>query len=139
MIARYPFLLPHCGRALDGSPLPEFGNDFTELDFIPKGWQDGFGIQICEEIRQALLASGNTKEEGQAALDRYRIYEIRMKNGQLLWEDTGGAEEIIEKYTEISRHTCCGCEKPATRLHVRYKMPYCGSCGPRVANYAPIT
>ena len=91
----------------------------TELDFMPKGWRSKFGIEMCEEIREALLSSGKTYAEGLSVLNRYRIFWIKRENLRMQWEDTGEVKEIIENYQDLSEHICCHCGKPATRNNHR--------------------
>lgn len=79
---------------------------FTELDALPIGWKKSFGIEICKEIKCALL-----KEGGRKALYNYRILQIKEKYNELRWYDSSTiTEPIISKYTELSRVTCpiCG-------------------------------
>ena len=138
LIERFPFLLPQYGRDEKGRLSPDFDFSFTELDFMPDGWRIAFGEQMCEEIKEALLASGKSKEEGLATLYEYRILEIKEKYGQLRWYDTGGADEITEKYLKISERICVECGKPATRQSTHWICPYCDDCGPIHEKYVPI-
>ena len=34
---------------------------YTELDSMPEGWRKAFGIQMCKEIKRAILKSGGRK------------------------------------------------------------------------------
>ena len=138
LIERYPFLLPDYGRDARGRPSPDFDFSFTELDLMPHGWRIAFGEQMCEEIKKALLTSGPSKEEGLTALYDYRILEIKEKYGQLRWYDTGGVDEITEKYLKISERICVECGKPATRRSTHWICPYCDDCGPIHEKYVPI-
>lgn len=138
LIERFPFLLPYYGRDEQGGLSPDFDFSFTELDSMPDGWRIAFGEQMCEEIKEALLTSGSAKEEGLAALYDYRILEIKEKYGQLRWYDTGGADEITEKYLKISEHICVQCGKPATRRSTHWICPYCDDCGPTYEKYIQI-
>lgn len=138
LIERFPFLLPDYGRDDRGRLSPDFDFSFTELDLMPDGWRMVFGEQMCEEIKEALLTSGSSKEEGLAALYDYRILEIKEKYGQLRWYDTGGADEITEKYLKISERVCVECGKPATRQSTHWICPYCDDCGPIYEQYVPI-
>lgn len=49
---------------------------YTELDAMDKGWRNCFGIQMCKEIKTALLAAG-----GRKLLRSYRIMQIKEKFG----------------------------------------------------------
>ena len=45
--------------------------------------------------------------------------------------------EIIEKYENLSYHTCINCGKPATKISTGWICPYCDNCiGDR--NYTEI-
>ena len=48
---------------------------YTELDAMPHGWRKCFGIQMCKEVKKALL------EDGRKTLKRYRITQIKEKFG----------------------------------------------------------
>ena len=109
----YPLQLFHC--------IPKF----TELDAMDKGWRKTFGIQICKEIKSALL------KHGRKALYKYRIMQIKEKWGELCWYDHYSTEEIfniIRKYEDISRHTCIDCGAPATKMSTGWICPYCDNC-----------
>ena len=49
---------------------------YTELDAMDTGWRKAFGIQMCKEIKQALLDAG-----GRKLLHSYRISQIKEKWG----------------------------------------------------------
>jgi hypothetical protein len=96
---------------------------YTELGALPSGWRKAFGLQICRELKRALLADGGWKR-----LRMYRIEQIKEKFGELCWYDHGGNEEtnnIIAKYTYISRHTCITCGKSANYVTKGWVEPYC--------------
>ena len=100
----------------------------TELDDMDWGWRKAFGIQMCKEMKAALLRAG-----GRKALHSYRITQIKEKYGELRWYDIWGYEEtnkIIEKYAYISRHTCIDCGKPADYITKGWIEPYCKDCLP---------
>lgn len=99
---------------------------YTELNSMPIGWRKAFGIQMCKEIKQALKKHNY--------LYNYRIMQIKEKYGSLRWYDTGAPEEIqtiINKYEDISYHTCISCGKPAKYLSTGWICPYCEKCAPR--------
>ena len=96
---------------------------YTELGALPGGWRKAFGIYICKDLKRALLADGGWKR-----LRMYRIDQIKEKFGELCWYDHGGNEEtnnIIAKYTYISRHTCITCGKSADYVTKGWVEPYC--------------
>ena len=106
----YPLQLLHC--------IPSY----TELDAMDDGWRKAFGIQMCKEIRSALLS------HGWSYLFKYRIMQIKEKFGELRWYDefsTQDIQDIINKYEDISRHTCIVCGKPATKMSTGWICPYC--------------
>ena len=106
----YPLQLLHC--------IPSY----TELDAMDEGWRKAFGIQMCKEIRAALL------NHGWKFLFKYRITQIKEKFGELRWYDefsTQDIQDIIRKYEDISRHTCIVCGKPATKMSTGWICPYC--------------
>lgn len=99
---------------------------YTELNSMPIGWRKAFGIQMCKEIKQALKKHNY--------LYNYRIMQIKEKYGSLRWYDAAAPEEIqtiINKYEDISYHTCISCGKPAKYLSTRWICPYCEKCAPR--------
>ena len=109
-INAYPLQLLHC--------IPSH----TELDAMEPGWRKEFGIQMCKEIRAALL------KHGLKFLFKYRIMQIKEKFGELRWYDefsTQDIQDIINKYEDISRHTCIVCGKPATKMSTGWICPYC--------------
>lgn len=96
---------------------------YTELDAMDKGWRKVFGIQICQELKRALLQDG-----GRKLLRAYRITQIKEKYGMLCWYDAGGTEEtnkIIAKYEYISWHTCIECGRTADYITRGWIEPYC--------------
>ena len=99
---------------------------YNELDSLDYGWRKAFGIQICKEIKRALL-----NEVGVKGLYSYRIADIKEKNGSLVWSDFGATREvskIIAKYEYISARTCIECGKTADGMSTGYILPYCKNC-----------
>lgn len=100
--------------------------DRTELDALEPGWRKAFGLQICEEIKQALLKKG-----GRKMLNNYRIDQIKEKWGYLHWYDHNSipeVENIIHKYKYISEHTCINCGRPAKYMSKGWISPFCEYC-----------
>lgn len=96
---------------------------YTWLDDMPIGWRKCFGTQMCDEIKTQL------KKHGQ--LEKYRILQIKEKWGELRWYDSWSYKEIndiIDKYTNLSRRTCIICGNPATKISTGYISPYCDNC-----------
>lgn len=100
---------------------------------IPSGWRKAFGIQICKEIKESLLRNG-----GKEALHQYRIDDIKEKFGGLRWYDSRSSVEIskiINKYENISYHTCIVCGKPANVQTTGWICPYCNEHIPEGQSY----
>ena len=133
---RFPFLIPFNRwsghRITDKSPgywpksndpPPEYNYEYTELDDMPNGWRKTFGEQMCQEIADELNACG--------LMEEYRVNQIKEKFGQLRWYgnfDTNKLDDIIDKYSELSEHTCIVCGKPATRISCGWISPFCDDC-----------
>ena len=110
---RYPFLIPRSyddkiiwKRYRKGNKRKVSPYSFTELDYMPRGWRETFGLVMCEEIRNELIKFNY--------LDKYRIAEIKEKYGILYWYDFGqpagsNIHEIINKYRKYSMYTCMIC------------------------------
>lgn len=120
---RYPFLII---RDWKDNPIEE---EYTYLDDMPIGWRRAFGIQMCEEIRQALVKKNR--------LYTYRIEQIKEKFGGLRWYAYGGTPEIdriIDKYEDISYRTCVCCGRPATKISLGWISPFCDKCAEKLSN-----
>lgn len=107
------------------------GYDFTELDALPQGWYDTFGIAICQDIKNCLK-----KSKTKGFVKKYRIAQIKEKWGYLHWYDNGVPSdiskefyEIINKYEEISMKTCIRCGKNGKIVNNRgWYEPLCEEC-----------
>lgn len=125
LIKRYPFL--ECRNVWTNSKLDN-RYEFTWLDDLPKGWRKRFGKDICKELKQLFK-----KSKANNYINGYRICQIKEKYGQLRWYDNGVPEDIykeynkiIDKYTELSEHTCIVCGKPGDIDLDRYWLePLC--------------
>lgn len=136
---RYPFLIPwnrfsgkRITEAQDGgywpgnpTEIPEYDYEYTELDDLPEGWVKAFGVQMCEEIRQALIEDGD--------LERWRIVQAKEKFGRCVIYDNGvkagsRVHDILRKYEDISMRTCIVCGKPATQITTGWISPFCDEC-----------
>lgn len=121
LVKKYPFL--QCRNVWSGKKL---GYDFTWLDDMPQGWRKAFGMNIVKEINKAL---GNYRKD-------YHITQIKEKYGRLCWYDNGAPEEIydkickiVDKYEEISKHTCLICgKKGEIDYNNSWLMPLCENC-----------
>lgn len=119
---RYPFLIIRNWKTDEPIEYP-----YTYLDDMPEGWRRAFGTQMCEEIR-TILIKGNY-------LNDYRIAQIKSKWAELRWYDEGAPssiyrelQDVIDKYTELSRKTCICCGRPATKLSCGWIDPFCTKC-----------
>ena len=124
LIEKYPFLMPY--NVWTGEPINDYFYEYIWLDDMPVGWRNAFGLQMCEEIKQALLEEG-----GEKLLSEYRINQIKEKYGTLRWYDswtTKKVQDIIHKYEALSARTCIQCGKPATRITTGWIAPYCDEC-----------
>jgi hypothetical protein len=116
LIEKYPFLLPK--NRFTGKASEDYDYSYTELDSMPNGWRKAFGLEMCEEIKEALADY----------LYEYRITDIKEKYGSLRWYDAGAPEavyNIISKYQKISAVTCISCGEPATKITEGWISPYC--------------
>jgi hypothetical protein len=101
---------------------------YTELDAMEAGWRKNFGVQICKDLKKALL-----KDAGIKGLYEYRIMQIKEKYGQLRIYDTWstkGTMKVIAKYENISEHICVICGKEAIGHSTGYILPYCAEHAP---------
>lgn len=124
LIEQYPFLMPY--NILTGKPIEDYDYEYIWLDDMPDGWRNAFGLQMCEELKQALLEEG-----GEKLLSEYKIVQIKEKFGYLRWYDswtTNKVQDIIRKYEDLSARTCIQCGKPATRITTGWIAPYCDEC-----------
>ena len=126
LVEEFPFLLPR-NRFSDKVP-KKYNYSYTELDDMPKGWKKAFGIQLCKDLKEALIKSN--------FLNDYRIMQIKEKYGSLRWYDNGHNEEIgiiLMKYEHISEHTCIRCGKINVPIYdAGWVSPWCEKC---FANY----
>ncbi len=136
LIEQYPFLMPY--NVWTGKMLEDYNYEYTWLDDMPDGWRNAFGLQMCEEIKQALLEDG-----GEQLLNEYKIDQIKEKFGYLRWYDnwtTKKVQDIIYKYEDISARTCISCGKPATKISRGWICPWCDDCAnENPEDYIPIS
>lgn len=108
------------------------------IDGIPDGWENSFFHQLKDELFKACGAYA----------DEIMFYQIKEKYGQLTvyWnfpdkdyytdldnkdieEIIPAVQDIIKRYTEISRHTCIICGKETAHMMYRHIIvPLCDSC-----------
>lgn len=119
---RYPFLIIRNWKTDEPIEYP-----YTYLDDMPHGWKRAFGKQMCEEIREVLIKGGY--------LYAYRVVQVKSKWAELRWYDEGAPssiyrelQDVIDKYTKLSRKTCICCGHPATKLSCGWIDPFCTKC-----------
>ena len=126
LVAKYPFLLP---LDYQGKVPKDYDFTFTEVDMVPKGWHS-IVRALSEEIRFYLVNKGISPYS-------FHIDQLKEKFGairlyySLHCDDKyadEGIDEIIEKYEELSEHTCCECGKEATLMSRGWICPYCKDC-----------
>ena len=124
---RYPFLIQR-----DWNDKP-FDYQFTWLDDMPDGWRKAFGTDMCEDIRRVLVKANY--------LYNYRVAQIKSKWAELRWYDDGAPssiyrelQDVIDKYTELSRKTCIYCGCPATKLSCGWIDPFCDNCAGKLSD-----
>lgn len=125
LCAKFPFLKVADWRT---DEIPEdYDYTYTWLDDLEDGWRIAFGTELCTELAAALEKEGK--------LETYRIDQIKEKYGELCWYDHGGTcetDEIIEKYTELSKITCKKCGVPATKMSTGWVSYWCDECAKMV-------
>ena len=122
LIERYPFL--QCRNDWTGEIIE--GYEYTYLDDLPEGWAKTFGLYLCEDLREALIAAD--------FLNEYRVVQVKEKFGSLRWYDNGyprdsNVGKVIRKYETISEHVCVICGKPDVKMvYSGWISPYCEDC-----------
>lgn len=118
-ISQYPFLEM---KYDDCYPDDENG---CWLDCLPVGWINAFGKNMCEELDNVL---GDYANEWQIAQVKEKFGEMRIYHNGVPQEISNEIESIIDKYTEISYHTCSRCGAKATRYSKGWVIPFCEEC-----------
>ena len=128
---RFPFL-----RVTNNSVEPWLTEEDSWAESIPIGWRNSFFEDMCNELTNALGEH----------VDAFEIEQLKEKYGsmRLYWawkgmhcpvredeipnrlDDTINA--IIDKYTDISYHTCVRCGATATKYTKPWILPVCDKC-----------
>ena len=97
--------------------------DGTWLTSMPIGWEKNFGISFCEDILNKLNEIGYP-------INEFKINDIKEKWGQFECYFSGPDEiqDIVDKYTNISREICINCGKPATCVNTGWISYFCEKC-----------
>lgn len=95
----------------------------TWLDEFEPGWQKAFGIDFCEELKEALIKDNK--------LNSFAFIEIKEKYGMLdIFSINAGnyASRVLDKYESLSQFYCAHCGKPARYVYTTYIYPVCEEC-----------
>lgn len=98
-------------------------DDRTWLDEFEPGWQKAFGIDFCEELKEALIKDNK--------LNSFAFIEIKEKYGMLdIFSINAGnyASRVLDKYESLSQFYCAHCGKPARYVYTTYIYPVCEEC-----------
>lgn len=123
IIKRWPFYVPR--NAWTGE-IQEYDdeetrNNYTLIEDIPTGWWIAFGEQMSDELKAAL---------GKYVND-FRFLQIKEKYGTLRLYGAAApkeANDVINKYEELSSKTCFFCGDSAKWYSNGYILPYCDKC-----------
>lgn len=123
LVKEFPFLLPR--NRFSGEVSKDYDYTYTELDSMPNGWRNKFGLQMCKEIKDELVKYNY--------LDDYRIMDIKEKYGILCWYDWGQPaksriDEIISKYEDLSMCYCINCGQPVRYISRGWIEYLCEDC-----------
>ena len=111
LIAKYPFL-----RVRDDD------DTITWLDFIPTGWREGFGIEMCDKLLEAL---GDYANVWQITDMKEKWSSIRIYHNGLPSDIKENVDKVIQDYEHISYHTCIVCGAWATGYTTGWVLPFC--------------
>lgn len=103
----------------------------TELDLMPSGWRKAFGEKMCEEINDELITWPQEDKE------KFRVIDIKEKWAHLCFYTnltSPHLNQIIGKYSLISRLTCIYCGGPARWITRGWYMPICDECAREAYN-----
>lgn len=136
-VAKYPFLKIKDNSVYPWIPANE--DEPTEcwlIGDLPQGWINAFGDQMCGELLEVL---------GEY-VDRWIIVQVKEKWGRMNVyyyfdvDDLSDEEidkvndveklvsDIMDKYDQMSYHTCAFCGAPATRKTTGWVLPVCQTC-----------
>ena len=114
----YPFLAE---RDVEGNVALDSHFPMMCLE-IPDGWYELF-FQMCEEIKDALKAK--------SLLNEFYFIQIKEKYGELVCyanRHVDEVEDIIAKYSEMSRYICMACGRIARYTTKGHIVPMCDGC-----------
>ena len=97
------------------------------LEELPIGWIIAFGDQLADDV---IALAKKYKFENE-----YEVLQIKEKFGGLRWYVSHVPHEmfmehsvLIQKYEEMSYHTCVVCGRPAEIPKKIYDLPVCDEC-----------
>lgn len=129
LIHEYPWLAIDNDEAVNYLDV-EDDEIYTYIDCAPAGWAK-LCEDLCAEIKPLLEYAGYEKE--------YSLCQVKEKYGSLRWYDNGVPDaildeftDIIQKYEELSFHTCCVCGAPATKVSTGWICPFCDECAKEI-------
>ena len=99
---------------------------YTEIDVVDFGWKKRFAMQLCKDLKNAILKDGGWK-----LMKSFRIIQIKEKYGELVIyvsHLTPEVSKVIKKYESLSRNVCICCGDDATKESQGYYLPYCDEC-----------
>ena len=128
---QFPFL-----RITNNSTCPWSTEEDSWVDGIPTGWRDSFFEDMCYDLMAVLGASVNDFEieqlkEKYGSIRLYWSWKDRRYNltEQQVHKDlVDRIEDIIDRYTDISYHTCVRCGKASTHYTQPWILPLCDEC-----------
>lgn len=122
---KYPILIPLNARDDDN-----YMYDYTSLDQMPNGWRIAFGEDWARDIQEVL-----NKRLTESERDQVYIMDMKEKHGFLDVDINFYSAEmyaVLEKYKELSKRTCIGCGKPATKISWGWICPWCDICSTKI-------
>ena len=130
LVAKFPFLLP---LDYQGKVSKDYDFTFTELDNLPSGWHG-----LMTDMSMEILAYLRSKDFSPYA---FHIDQLKEKFGTIRLyyslhyadhSEDEGIDDIIQKYEELSEHTCCVCGGEATLVSKGWICPYCQTCADKL-------
>ena len=122
LIEEFPFL-----RIPDNTQI-------TWLDCLEPGWKKAFGLNFCEDLKEALIKDN--------MLDSFMFTDIKEKYAGLRLYTMGYGEHtknILAKYEELSKFYCGHCGKPARYISEGWYYTFCEECIKEInGGYIPI-
>lgn len=93
---------------------------------MPVGWCKAFGSDLMDEIKDVV---------NQENIEDFIIMQAKEKFGELrlyYYPPNKNIDDVVKKYVDISRKTCCNCGKPATKISTGWISPWCDDCASKI-------